>query len=397
MSDEARVEGSVAPGFEAVAEEFRRNFEERGDLGAAFAAVCRGEPVVDLWGGTADSLEGRPWARDTPQIIFSGSKGLVSMCILLLLERQQLDLDRRVAYYWPEFAAAGKERVLVRDVVAHTARLPGIDTPITWQQATDDRMVAGLLAAQPQSADPRAATAYHSLTFGWLCGELVRRVDGRSIGRFFAEELAQPLALDIWIGLPPELQPCISRVELTPTWGSRALSAEQLDADALARAVANPLRYRPPDAFPWNEPAWHAAEVPAANAIGTARSIARLYASLGQVFSPGTLERARTPHSSRMDLLNNRWNSFGIGFQLQTDELVLGPPGDAFGHGGAGGSLHGCWPTQGTGFSYAMNLLCDDSTTDHRGAALLDALYRSLQVARPEAVASQISTAPGMK
>jgi CubicO group peptidase (beta-lactamase class C family) len=395
MSDETRVEGFVASGFEAVAEEFRRNFDERGDLGAAFAATCQGEPVVDLWGGTADSKDGRPWGHDTLQIIFSGSKGLVSVCILLLLERRQLDLDRAVAYYWPEFATAGKERVLVRDVVAHTARLPGIDTPITWQQATDDRMVVGLLAAQPQSPDPRAATAYHALTFGWLCGELVRRADGRSIGRFFAEEVAKPLALDIWIGLPPELEPRVSRVELTSTWGSRALSAEQLDADALARAVANPVRYRMPYAFPWNEPAWHAAEVPAANAIATARSMARLYGSLDQVLSPGMLELARTPHSSRMDLLNDRWNSFGVGFQLQTDELVLGPPGDAFGHGGSGGSLHGCWPTQGTGFSYAMNLLSDDPTMDHRGAALLGALYRSLQLARPEAVASETSTAQG--
>jgi CubicO group peptidase (beta-lactamase class C family) len=256
-------------------------------------------------------------------------------------------------------------------------------------------MVAGLLAAQPQSTDPRAGTAYHALTFGWICGELVRRVDGRSIGRFFAEELAKPLALDIWIGLPPELEARVSRVELSPTWGSRALSAEQLAADALARAVANPVRYRLPDAFPWNEPAWHAAEVPAVNALGTARSIARLYGSLDQVFSPKTLELARTPLSSRIDMLNNRSNSFGVGFQLQTDDLVLGPPSDAFGHGGAGGSFHGCWPTQGTGFSYAMNLLCDDPTMDHRGAALLHALYRSLQLARPEAVASQTSTAQG--
>jgi CubicO group peptidase (beta-lactamase class C family) len=183
-------------------------------------------------------------------------------------------------------------------------------------------------------------------------------------------------------------------VELSPTWGSRALSADQLAADALARAVSNPARYRPPEAFPWNEPAWHAAEVPAANAIGTARSIARLYGSLDRVLSPRTLELARAPHSSRMDRLSNRWNSFGVGFQLQTDDLVLGPPRDAFGHGGAGGSLHGCWPAQGTGFSYAMNLLSDDPK-DHRGAALLAALYRSLQRARPATVAWPSSTAQG--
>ena len=384
MSAAIDLHGFVARGFEPVRDVFRHNFEERGELGAAFSAVRDGEPIVDLWGGVADRASGRPWGSDTLQIIFSGSKGLVSMCTLLLLERHELDLDQPVARYWPEFAACGKESVLVRDLVAHTSRLPGIETPLTWRQAMDDRMVARLLAAQAQSEDPRAATAYHALPFGWLCGELVRRVDGRSVGRFFADEFATPFELDLWIGLPSELERRVSMVELGPDWGPVHLAShEKLATDPLARAVANPTRYSPPDEFPWNEASWHSAEVPAANAIGTARSIARLYGNLDQIFSPEMLRFARRPLSTREDLLNRRWTSFGVGFQLQTDELALGRPRDAFGHCGAGGSKHGCWPKQRVGFSYAMNLFFADDAADSRGKSLLGALYSALEVATP--------------
>ena len=381
MSADIDVHGFVMRGFEPVRDVFRQNFEERGELGAAFSVVRDGEPIVDLWGGVADRASGRPWSSDTLQIIFSGTKGLVSMCVLLLLQRHELDLDQAVAHYWPEFAACNKESVLVRDVVAHTARLPGLETPLTWRQATDHGMVAGLLAAQAQSEDPRAVTVYHALTFGWLCGELVRRVDGRSVGRFFADEFATPLELDIWLGLPSDQEPRVSTVELAPDWGPvRLRSREELTTDALARAVANPGRYSPPDEFPWNEASWHSAEIPAASAIGTARSIARLYGNLDQIFSPEMLMFARRPLSTREDLLNRRWISFGVGFQLQTDELALGPPRDAFGHGGAGGSKHGCWPKQRVGFSYAMNLLYADHIADSRGTALLGALYSALEL-----------------
>jgi CubicO group peptidase (beta-lactamase class C family) len=211
----------------------------------------------------------------------------------------------------------------------------------------------------------------------------VRRVDGRSVGRFFADEFAAPLELDLWIGLPSELERRVSTVELAPDWGPGLMRPEELGADRLARAVANPTRYSPPDDFPWNEVSWHGAEVPAANAIGTARSIARLYGNLDQILGPEMLTFARRPLSTREDLLNHRWTSFGVGFQLQTDELALGPPRDAFGHGGAGGSKHGCWPAQGVGFSYAMNLLYADDAADGRGRSLLGALYSALELTSP--------------
>jgi len=365
----------VAPGFGQVADEFGRNFTVRGDLGAAFAVIRDDEVLVDLWGGIADRATARPWTADTLQILFSGTKGLVAACLLLLMERGQLTLEAPVARYWPEFAAAGKADVAVRDLVTHAVGLPGLEVPVTWQEATDARRMAVLLAAQPRSRDPRATRTYHAVTFGWLCGELVRRVDGRRIGQFFAEEIALPLDLELWIGLPADLEARVSTVELAPTWTS--VADERLALDPLRRAIENPPRYQP-GSFPWNEPDWHAAEVPSSNGIGTARSVARFYDRLDQLLSPATMRLGSTVLSSRHDPLMERTTSFGVGFQLQTDALTLGPEPGAFGHGGAGGSVHGRWPRQRLGFSYAMNLLRDDPG-DMRAAALLTALYNCVE------------------
>ena len=374
MDGTGEVNGYSAPGFELVAEEFRRNFAERGDLGAAFAVVRDDEVLVDLWGGVADRATGRPWAADTLQILFSGTKGLVSACLLLLVDRGKLGLEAPVARYWPEFAAAGKARVRVRDLVTHSAGLPGLLAPVTWRDAANAGEMAALLARQPLSADPRADRTYHAMTFGWLCGELVRRVDGRTIGRFFAEEFARPLGLEMWIGLPQEFERRVSTVELAESWatGITASSAAQAD-DALRQSVNNPPRYDV-GSFPWNERAWHAAEVPSSNGIGTARSIARFYAGLEQLISASTLRLGTTPLCSRYDPILDKPTTFGVGFELQTELHPLGPPADAFGHGGAGGSKHGFWPSQRLGFSYAMNRLFAEAG-DIRGTALLDALH----------------------
>jgi CubicO group peptidase (beta-lactamase class C family) len=368
----------VAAGFEAVAAEFKRNFSERGELGAAFAAARDGELVADLWGGTADLRTGRPWAEDTLQLIFSGTKGLVAVCLLMLIDRGQLDLDGPVCCYWPEFAAAGKAGVTVRQVVTHTARLPGITTPLTREDLANDQRIAALLAAQAQSGDERAGRAYHALTYGWLCGELVHRIDGRSMGHFFAEEVAQPLDLELFIGMPAELEARVSRLELAGTWGKGTVFDPELAArDDLVRAVwANPPVWTR-DGFPWNDPVYHQAEIPAANAIGTARAIATLYGSLDRLISPEILALSRTELERRYDPLAGEPQRFGAGFELQTEHKLFGPPPEAFGHSGAGGSIHGAWPTQRIGFSYAMNLMHDHQNGDPRPQALLDALHTS--------------------
>ena len=371
----------VAEGFEPVAHAFAANFHTQGEVGAAFAATYGGELVVDVWGGLADIRTRRPWTADTLQLIFSGTKALVATCLLILVDRGQLDPDACVATYWPDFAAHGKESIRVYEIASHQARLPGIAVALRQADVLDDHRMARLLASQMQEADPRGASAYHPLTYGWLCGELVRRIDGRSIGQFFDEEIAQPLGLELWIGLPQSEEHRVSCLNYGLPWTSFATHHFAAD-DLLKRVWGNPPLF-PPDALPWNKREWHAAEIPGAGAIGTARSIARFYACLAnagvlegvKLFAPETLERGRRCLSRRHDDLADEPQAFAFGFELQTENLMLGPVSDAFGHGGAGGSAHGAWPKERVGFSYCMNELRDYGGADHRASALLTALH----------------------
>jgi CubicO group peptidase (beta-lactamase class C family) len=377
LATASEVAGSAASGLEPVVAEFERNFTERDDLGAAFAVVRGGELVVDLWGGLRDRPRGLAWERDTLQLIFSGTKGLVAVCLLLLVERGELELAAPVAAYWPEF---GKEDIRVRDVVAHTARLPGVDRPCGFDELPDGDAMAARLAAQAPNADRRARFCYHGLTFGWLCGELVRRISGRSIGGFFAREVAAPLGLELCIGLPEAEEGRVSAIELSASWPtSPSLRAETLERDDLLRSIwGNPPvfdRRR----FPWNRRDYHAAEIPAVGGIGTARSIAGLYGQLEHVLTPGTIALGTTTLAEGWDEAHGEARRFGVGFQLQTPSFPLGPPAEAFGHGGAGGSIHGCWPDQGVGFSYVTNLMRDDEGTDSRGGALLRTLHEAIR------------------
>ena len=288
----------------------------------------------------------------------------------------QLALDEPVARYWPEFAAGDKRDVLVAHVVSHRAGLPALREPVTMHDLADDRRMAGLLAAQRAFWPADERIAYHALTYGWLTGELVRRVDGRSLGAFFAEEVARPLGLELWIGLPPEHEHRVSALVSQP-----GLMAEPVPDDDVAR-----LRALNPQAFDdltlWNDARLHQAEIGGAGAIGTARAIARLYGCLARggeldgvrLLRPATLELGRACLARGTDVHYGWPLAFGVGFALQTEEAELGPVPDAFGHGGAGGSLHAAWPSRRTGFSYAMNEARNDLERPH---ALLDALERA--------------------
>jgi CubicO group peptidase (beta-lactamase class C family) len=373
------VRGMIAAGFEEVARAFQTNFSQHGELGAAFAAYRGSELIVDLWGGTADRCSGQPWQQDTLQLIFSGTKGLSAMCILLLFDRGQLDLGEAVAHYWPEF---GKKAITVVDVMSHTSRLPGFVTPVALAELTDDRHMADLLAGQPASSDPRAAHCYHPLTYGWLCGELVRRVDGRSIGQFFREEIAVPLHLELWIGLPESEEARVSTLELAADWGSAPYLDPAVHAkDPLIQSIWGNPAFLDRATFPWNSRAFHAAEMPGAGAIGTARAVARLYAAFiaGEIVSPESARRARKTISKRWDAALGGPLNFGVGFELQTEFEPFGPPSDGFGMGGAGGSVHGAWPSLAVSFSYAMNLMTDDQEPDPRPRSLLRALHGCME------------------
>jgi CubicO group peptidase (beta-lactamase class C family) len=379
VTQNQNASGSVAPGFERVRAAFEANFRLRDELGAAFAVYRDGEPVVDLWGGAAERATGRPWQEGSLQLIFSGTKGLVATCVLILLDRGVLALDDPVAAHWPEFAAAGKSDVRVRDLVAHTARLPAVQQEVSVDEILDDRRMAALLAAQPQSDDPRAAGCYHPLTFGWLVGELVRRADGRSVGRFFADEVAVPLGLELWIGLPGERASRVTTIEPSP-------AARPEELDPLARKIrANPPIWEP-EVFGFNRRDLHACEMPAVNGIGTARSLARLYGCLAaggvldgvRIVSADAIDLGRRPLSVRREPLIDVDVAFGVGFRLPTSAGEYGPVAGAFGHTGAGGSVHGAWPEHGIGFSYALNRM-SSAPDDVRAAALLDALAKSIE------------------
>ena len=383
------VDGQVESGFEAVAHAFERNFGERGEVGAGFAAYLDGVLVVDVWAGTADSTNGRAWRSDTIQPIFSGTKGLVATCLLLLVERGQLDLDAPVSRYWPRFAAHRKDGVLVRHVVSHTAGLPGIRRHVLARdELLDDRHMAALLVDEEPLWAPGGTLAYHPYTYGWLCGELIRRIDGRDLGRFFADEIAAPLELDLWIGLPVDQDGRVARLELAPDYGKGpSTDLAQIYADPVRAAIWGNPPILVGNALDWNAPSLHRVGVPGVGAIGEARAIARLYGCLAcgghingtRLLEHDTVAQGARPLARSRDPVCDAPGAYGIGFALQTDALPFGPPHDAFGHGGAGGSLHGAWPTQRVGFSYAPNQRRDDDP-DHRSAALLSALFDAVDV-----------------
>lgn len=358
---DSEIGGRVARGFEPVAETF---VEVVAD--GAFAAVADGELVVDLWAGER-------WQVDTPALVFSGTKGLVAVCVLVLVERGLLDLDAPVVQYWPEFAARGKGGVLVRHVVAHTAGVPGLRDGFRAADLLDGARMRAAVAAEAPFWAPGATLAYHALTFGWICDELVRRTDGRSVGRFFADEVAEPLGLELWIGLPEAEERRV--VELVRAEGYGPTVAG--DGSALLSALYGDLFG---GEFPWNEPAFHRAEIPGVNAIGTARSLATLYGSLDRVLAAETLALGGRELARGICAVTGRPYAFGVGFELQTELTAFGPPKRAFGHTGSGGSRHGAWPEEGVGFSFVPGELRAEAD-DGRGRALLRALHQAVAAA----------------
>lgn len=372
------IDGWVADGYEPVADEFQRNFDERRDLGAAFAAVADGRVVADLWGGIADPATGAPWREDTLQLVFSSTKGFVAICLLILIERGRIDLDAPVSQYWPEFAAAGKADTLVGHLVSHQAGLPGIRQPLELVDLLNGVRMAELLAAQEPFWPPGSTVCYHPETWGWLNAELIRRVDGRTVGTFFAEEVAQPLDLEIWIGLPAAEEHRVTMLR----YPSPVPDPPAACVDDIVAAMDNPPVFSDPLMHFFNSSSAHAAEIPASNGIGTARSIARLYGCLAlggeiegvRLLKPETIELGRTsivigPDPCYPEAIHN----FGVGFQVQAGPGPYGPV-DAFGHGGAGGSVNGVWPAERIGLSYIMNELRDDK---NRTDGLFAALHRA--------------------
>ena len=381
------VHGIAADGFEHVVDAFRASAVAGAEMGAATAITVEGELVVDLWWGeTADG----PWARDTLVPVFSCTKGMASLCIHLLADRGLLDVDAPIARYWPEFAAAGKEAGLVRHILNHSLGLltvpeyPSLLGPRS-ERLVDDRYMASLLADAPLAWEAGTGVGYHALTFGWLTGELVRRIDGRSIGRFFAEEVAAPLGLDAWIGTPPEVHGRIARSEMPePPTDPEVLAT----FDTLLRAAREAMAagntndpaaafiaavFTPADVEPTaflvelvNAPATRVAELAGGNGIADARSLARMYAPLanegampggGRLVSPESIALFRQPRP----LPDGTATGYGLGYAIYGQGFGgPGVPGEAFGHSGAGGNLAFADPTRRLSYAYVKNKMVYD-------------------------------------
>ena len=393
------VEGTCKPGFERVAEAFKANFDKNGEIGASVCLTVGGETVVDLWGGTADPKTGAPWNKDTVSIVFSCTKGATAICAHVLASRGKLDLDAPVAELWPEFAQNGKEHATTRMMLDHSVGVPALRTKVKDNGPYEWDYMTGLLANEAPFWEPGTRNGYHGFTFGWTVGEMVRRAAGVSLGTFFQNEVARPLGLDFWIGLPEEIEPRVAPIIAYAYKANEAKTPFMIDLAT--------RRDSPAALFYFNVGAWRtggantragrAAEIGAANGITNARGLAGLYAPLanggGKLVDGKTLARmgevSMATHDDAtlriptrfalgfMKSMDNRRRSVGAKlFGPDVDSVIMGSA--AFGHVGAGGSLGFADPAAGLSFGYTMNRMGPGLLMNERGQALIDAAYLSL-------------------
>ena len=382
---QAPVEGFVEKGFEPVQEAFATNFERHGEVGAACCVHLKGRVVVDLWGGVKSVGGSEPYTGDTLQMVLSSTKGAVAVCAHMLAQQGQLDFDVPVVDYWPEFAAEGKDKIPVRWLFSHRAGLAAIDRPLSLDDVLRWEPVVDALAAQRPNWEPGTTHGYHVGTYGWLAGEIIRRVSGLTPGKFFSDRIAGPLGLDFWIGLPDELNsrvaPQIPAPPPAPGSEPDAFAARLMDPTSLMhRAFVNPMLA--PAVF--NDPLFRAAEVPAANGIGTARSLSRMYAAcIGEIdgirlLEPGTLHLATQTQSHGEDLVLGYETRYATGFQLPFPFRPMAGQG-SFGHYGMGGSVGFAHPGLDLSFGYVMNQMLPSGRVDPRTATLINAVADCLK------------------
>ena len=393
--DRAAVEGHVSQGFETVREAFVENFVRRRELGGACCAYHNGEKVVDLWGGIRNKQTGEPWERDTMVVVHSATKGLAAMTLAIAHSRGWLDYDERVCAYWPEFAQQGKERVTVRQLLAHQAGLFAIDEPVDRSTVADLNRLAVVLARQKPAWEPGTRQAYHALTLGFYEGELLRRVDPchRSLGQFFHDEVATPLGEDVYIGLP-EAIPNSRLGTIAPPRPLEMLFGFPLrfTVEAMNRRsnIYRALEINPGTRVYFDEQRVYARnlEVPSGNAVSTARAIAHAYA----VFATGgreldlrkeTLDLLAAPaipptRGFYDECLKGDDVQFSLGFMKPSSVWSFGTPA-SFGSPGSGGSLGFADPTTRIGYAYVTSQSGTALTGDPRDVALRDALYAALE------------------
>ena len=389
------VQGTCDPKFQEVRQEFERNFQERGEVGASVCVTVQGQTVVDLWGGQANAGSNTPWQEDTVSVVFSSTKGATALCAHMLASRGQLDLDAPVATYWPEFAQSGKENIPVKMLLSHQAGLPAVRETLPDGAYADWDLIVNALAKEEPFWEPGTRNGYHALTFGWLVGEVVRRVSGKSLGTFFKDEVAGPLGLDFWIGLPEDKE---SRV-------APMIAAEPNPESPFFREIATPGSMQSivllnMGGYMGAEPqfdtrAAHAAEIGGAGGVTNGRGLAGMYEPLAlggkkdsvELVNPETLARmGRVASSTGKDAVLVMPTRFALGY-MKTMDNRKEPAGvqdsvlvseAAFGHVGAGGSFGFADPPAAMSFGYTMNRMGPGAALNDRGQNLVDAVYRAL-------------------
>lgn len=393
MAKVAEIGGFVAPGFEAVRDAFQANFESGAEIGATFSAVLKGETVADLWAGYRDRDRTRPWKEDTIVNVYSTTKGMGSIALAALFDEGKLDYDAKITDYWPEFGAHGKGEMSVAQVVSHQAGVCGPRDPITVEDLYDWDKMCSMLAAQEPFWEPGTQSGYHAVVWGYLAGEVIRRITGKSIGAYFHEKVAAPLEADFYIGLPESEESrasdMISAAPMKPEdaakMGPEAIKAAQAmqQSELYQAALGNPQIKPYRDV---SSRAWRAAEIPAANGTGNGRGIARIYGALAnggalggvQILSADAIaESTKQEWGDKPDAVLGMPMPKARGFMLNRMGMY-GPSEKAFGHSGAGGSIGFSDPETGLGIGYAMNQMANNLDGDSRGGRLINAVYAAL-------------------
>jgi len=395
FDDGSRIEGFCHSRFEPVLHAFVQNFETRSEVGACVGLTLGGEAVLDLWGGHADSEKSMPWDKDALSVVFSATKGATALCAHRLVTMGLLDLDAPVAEYWPEFARAGKEQARVSMMLDHSVGVPVLRDKVKPDGFYDWDYMVGRLEAEEAFWTPGTRLGYHGATFGWLVGELVRRVSGQSLGAFFQDQIAGPLGLDFWIGLPEVHEARLVEIIQNRPNVKGPLSLFLQTALNDQGSIPNLFAFNAGGASA-KKRAYRVAEIGSAGGVTNARNLAGLYTPVAnggklnnvQFFDDRLIDRmGRVSMASHLDATLMIPSRFALGFQKSmdnrrvslvpgTDSLILSDA--AFGHAGMGGFLGFADPEVGLAFGYVMNRMGHGNLITDRGQALVDAVYGCL-------------------
>ncbi|MFT3725567.1 MAG: serine hydrolase domain-containing protein [Hyphomonadaceae bacterium] len=378
MTKTVSIEGTCASRFARVRDAFAANFSQHGEVGAAFSVVLDGEVVADLWGGSADKAGTSPWRRETLTNVWSTTKGVAALCFAMLVDRGKCRYEDPVARYWPEFAANGKERVTIAQMISHQAGLCGFAEPVTMQIIYDQPRAEALLAAQAPFWTPGEQSGYHAVTVGILNNALFRRIEGRTLAAFVREEISVPYGLDIFVGLPDAEAHRASEIIAPPTLSST--DANPVPSRAQQAALANPVL----DPLWSNTRPWRLSPIPSVNGFANASSLAQLYGAMARggelkgrrLLGPAAIATASTQLIEGPDAVLGLHARWAAGFLLNVHDIYGDRP-TAYGHSGWGGSFAFADPDRRLGVSYVMNAMGHNLVGDPRGMALIKATLDS--------------------